>query len=187
MKIMQQPNFAEITALLEVFRICLINSVLDKQQVIAWADKQIEQEAEPPYSIIELALSGSKNINDTISILHNLVRQDKLQVAGRAVLGYLYQRYIADTLSLQQVATTIYWLGLHCEFSQEEHHLMHSIDREYDLAADGYGSIAEAEKQIIQFTALYRAFNLENTQQWQEINTTIPKAVQALYQNSRFR
>jgi hypothetical protein len=186
MKIMQQPNSAETTALLEVFRICLINSILDRQQVIAWADTQIEQEAEPPYSIIELALSGGKNINDTISILHNLVGEDKPQVAGRAVLGYLYQRFIADALSLQQVANTIYWLGLHCEFSKEERYFMHSIDSEYDLAADGYGygSIVEVENQVVRFTALYKAFDLENAQQWQEINTTIIKAAQALYQNS---
>lgn len=182
---MQPLNSAETTALLEVFRICIINSIMDKQQVITWADKQIEQEAEPAYFIIELALSGSRNINDTISILHNLVGEDKPQVAERAVLGYLYQRYTTNNLSLQQVANTIYWLGVHCELSEEEHYFMRYIDTEYDLAADGYGygSIAETEKQIVQFTALYKAFNLENAQQWQEINTTIPKTVQALYQD----
>jgi len=179
---MQQLNSAETTALLEVFRICLINTILDKQQVIAWADKQIEQEAEPPYFIIELALSGSKNINDTISILHNLVGENKPQVAGRAVLGYLHQRYTSDSLSLQQVATTIYWLGLHGEFSPEEHHFMRWIDTEYDLAVDGYGSIAEAASQIVRFTALYKDFNLVNAPQWQEINNAIPKAVQSFYQ-----
>jgi len=159
--------------------------MMDKQQVIAWADKQIEQEAEPPYSIIELALSGSKNLNDTISILHNLVGENKPPIAGHAVLGYLYQQYTATKLSLQQVATTIYWLGLHCDFSEAEHSFMHSIDREYDLAADGYGygSIAEAENQIVRFTAIYKDFTLENAQQWQEIDKAIPEAVQALYQN----
>lgn len=180
---MQQPNSEETTALLEVFRICLLNSILDKKQVIAWADKQIEQAAEPSYFIIKLALSGSKNINDTISILSNVVGENKPQVAGRVVFGYLYQQYIANTLSLQQVATTIYWLGLHGEFSEEEYHLMGSIDMEYDLAVDGYGSISEAENQIVRFTALYKDFNLKNAQQWPEINNTIPEAIQALYQN----
>ncbi len=186
---MQQPNSAETTALLEVFRICLINSIMDKQQITAWADKQIEQEAEPPYYIIELALSGSKNINDTISILHNLVGEDKPQMSGRAVLGYLYQHYTANSLSLRQVANTIYWLGVHCEFSEEERYFMHSIDSEYDLAADGYGygSIEEAKKQIIRFTALYEAFKLENAHQWPEIDKAIPESAQAFYRKFKYQ
>jgi hypothetical protein len=178
---MQQPNSEKVTALLETFRICLINTILDKQQIIAWADKQIEQEAEPSYFLIELSLSGRKNINDIISLLHNFVGENKPQVAGRAVLGYLYQQYMANSLSLQHVATTIYWLGLHCELSKEEHHFMSSIDIEYDLAIDGYGSVAEAEDHVVRFIALYKGFNLENAQQWKKINDTIPEAVQYLY------
>lgn len=178
---MQQPNLEKTTALLEAFRICLINTILDKQQVIAWSDKQIEQEAEPSYFLIELSLSGRKNINDIISLLHNSVGESKPQVAGRAVLGYLYQQYTANRLSLQHVATTIYWLVLHGEFSKEEDYFMRSIDMEYELAIDGYGSVAEAENQVIRFLTLYKSFNLENVQQWQEIDNTVPEAVQSLY------
>ncbi|MGI4741081.1 MAG: hypothetical protein ACRYG7_38435 [Janthinobacterium lividum] len=182
---MQQLNSAKTTALLEVFRICLTNTILDKKQVIAWADKQIEQETEPSYFLIELSLSGRQNINDTISLLHNFVGETKPQVAGRVVLGHLYHQYTTNQLSLQQVATTIYWLGLHCELSKEEHHFIQSIDTKCDLAIDGYSSILEAESQIVRFTALYKEFYLENTQQWQEINHDIPAAVQFLYQQLR--
>jgi hypothetical protein len=180
---MQDVNAEETTALLEVFQICLINSILDKQQIIIWADKQIEREAEPSYFLIELSLSGRKNINDIISLLHSLARESKTQVAGRAVLGYLYHQYTTNQLSLQQVAATIYWLGLHCELSKEEHHFMRSIDMEYDLAIDGYGSIAEAQNQIIRFLTLYKDFYLDNTQLWKEINNTVSEKVQVLYQH----
>jgi hypothetical protein len=116
---MQDSNVAETTALLEVFQICLINNILDKMQIIAWADKQIEQEAEPSYLLIELSLSGRKNINDIISLLRNLAGESKTLVAGRAALGYLYHQYTTKQLSLQPFATTIYWLGLHYN-SQEK-------------------------------------------------------------------
>lgn len=180
---MQQPYPEEFTPLLEVFRICLVNTILDKQQVIVWADKRIEQEAEPTYFLIELSLCGRSNVNDMVSILNNCVGENKPQVAGRAVLGYLYQGYITNRLSLQKVVRTIYWLALHGDFMQEEQSFMYGLDDEYELAAEGvHGTIAEVESQTLRFLIQYKDFHLENWQQWNEINNSIPDKVQALYQ-----
>jgi hypothetical protein len=182
---MQHTNLQYFIGLLEVFRICLINNLLDKQHIIAWADERIEQENEPAYFLIELSLCTRKNINDMISLLHNYAGENKPQLTGRVVLGYIYREYTAQRLSLQQVVTTINWLDLHCDLSKEEHHFLQSIDLEYDLALDGYGSIAEAEKQALHLTSCYQDFDLKNTQHWEKINTSVLEKVKAIYQNSK--
>ena len=183
---MQQPNSEKTVALLEVFRICLINTVLDKQQVIAWADTQIEQETEPAYFLIELSLSGGKNINDTISLLHNFIGENKPQIAGRVVLGCLYQEYNASRMPLEKVATTIYWLGMHCYFSADEQRFIQWLDTAYELAVDGfYSTIAEVETQINHFLNVYKIFSLENHLQWHEIDRSITDKFQAFYQQAK--
>ena len=48
---MPQTNPRDFVSLLEVFRICVTNKVMDTQWIIEWADAVIEQDAEPDYLI----------------------------------------------------------------------------------------------------------------------------------------
>lgn len=153
---MTQLNYEDSAKLLEVFRIGLLNQIIDRQKIIAWADELIEQEDEPDYFLIELSLCGKNHINDMISLLDKHVGENKPQVAGRIILGYLYHEYCAKHIPLQKVVRTFYWLSLHSTLSEEEQKFMYRLDVDLDLAADGVcGTVAEVEEHTLRFLTIY--------------------------------
>lgn len=86
-------NQNEYSIILEVFRIGLINRLIDKREIVTWADKQILEENEPDYRIIELSLVGNKNEKDLLEMLYLQTLENSL-VSGRLIFGILYQKII---------------------------------------------------------------------------------------------
>ncbi len=179
---MQPTNPRDFVALLEVFRIGVTNKVMGTQMVVDWADAIIQQDAAPDYFIIELAMCGSRNINGMISLLSDYIGETKPIIAGRVVLGFLYQEYTSGKIDLYRVVRTIDWLALHSDFTAEEYGFMCGVDDEYSMAVEGvYGSVADIADYVMRFLAFYQAFHLENIAAWDEINASVPGKVQALY------
>jgi hypothetical protein len=180
---MTQTSPSYSPELLEVFRIGLINQLMDRQRVIEWADDLINKESEPTYFLIELSLCGRNHLNDMISLLDKYVGENKPQVAGRAVLGYLYHQYYGGHIPLQRVVGTFYWLSLHSPLSEQEQRSMYGLEIDLELAADGVcGTVAAVEEHILRFLTIYQEFNIDNMLQWNEINRHIPDRLQVFYQ-----
>lgn len=180
---MQPTNPRDAVELLEVFRIGLTNKVLDTQCVIDWADAIIGHDAAPDYFVIELALCGSRNSNDMISLLNEYIGKLKPRVAGRAMLGVLYHEYIAGKIDLYRVVRTLDWLATNDQLNEEECRMLCAVDDFYSMAVDGvYGLVATVADYVLCLLVFFLDFRLENVAQWDGINATLSKKMQSLYQ-----
>jgi hypothetical protein len=134
-------NPKDFLELLEVFHIALSNGLLDKKEIIKWADEIIIKNSEPDYFIIELSLCGQKTTNDIISLLNEYIGEEKPQISGRVILGFLYRKYLDKQTTLKTVVGTIYWITWKTELPDEEKSFMYGLDDAYDgrMAAGNSG------------------------------------------------
>ncbi len=173
-------NPRDFIELLEVFSIALTKGLLDKEEVIKWADNIITQDDKPDYFIIELSLCGHKSINDIISLINEYVGQDKPKISGRIFLGLLYSAYLTGHVKLDKVTRAIYWIVWEDRLTEDEKSLIYGIDEDYDCAIGGiYGSVEIVEKEVLRFLEIYKDFQINNFDDWKEIDITIePKVIQ---------
>jgi|ERR1035437_3475710 hypothetical protein len=171
---MNKTNPKDYLELLEVFSIALLNGILDKSEVIKWADEIIINDDEPDYFIIELSLCCHKSIYDIVSIINEYIGIDKPIVSGRVVLGLIYRRYLTGQITLRKVASTINWIAWETDLAYDEKSLMYGFDEYIDLAEEGlYGTVEGVEKEVLRFIEIYKDFQLSNYSEWKMINETI--------------
>ncbi len=167
--------------LLEVFRIGLINGLVDKDEIIKWADSIIQQDEQPDSFIIELSLCCSMNINDVVSIINEFIGESKPVISGRVILGLAYRLYNEKRIVLRKVTSTIDWLTWHGEPTEKEKSLMYGLDEELNCAESGiYGTIEGVEEEVLLFLEIYKDFSIDNFSKWSEINKTIDQKAEDL-------
>ena len=167
--------------MLEVFSIALTNGLLDKNEVIKWADNIITNDNEPDFFIIELSLSGHKNLNDTVSLLNEYIGKEKPQVSGRVILGFLHRQYLAGKITLRKVVGAVNWIVWQADLTDEEKSYMYGLDEEYDFAEEGiYGTVEAVEKETLRFLEIYKEFQIDNYKDWRKIDTTIESKIKVL-------
>lgn len=178
---MQTTNIRNYIELLEVFHIGLTNGLLDKGEVIRWADNIIKQDEQPDYFVIELSLCGHKSINDIVSLINEFVGEPKPIVSGRVILGFAYRQYSKKAISLRKVTTAIYWLVWQREFTEAEKSFMYGLDEDLDCAESGiYGTVEAVEMETLRFIEIYKDFSIDNFDKWGEINNVIDEKVKEL-------
>ena len=164
---------------LEVFRIALSNGLIEKQEVISWADTIILKEVDPDLHIIELSLC--KSANEIITTLNEIIGQPRPSVSGRVVLGFLYRNFIMGRVTLKQVVLTIDWIMIYVTLTEEEKKFMYGAYDMYDLAAGKvWGSLDAVEKNLVRFLEVYKDFSLDNFLQWKDIDQTIGEKISHL-------
>jgi hypothetical protein len=174
-------NIRNYVELLEVFRLCLMKGLLDKQEVIRWADDIILQDEQPAYFVIELSLCGSKSVKDMVSLIHSFVGEPRPVVSGRVILGFLFAQYSQKVISLRTVTAAIYGLLWETEWNETEKRFMYGLDDAFDCAVNGiYGTVEEVEKDVFRFLEIYKDFNISNFERWSEINQTIDEKLISL-------
>ncbi|TVX91389.1 hypothetical protein [Cohnella terricola] len=108
------PSIKEIT---ETFKLGLLIGLLSMDQVINFADKYIEHEANPDAGIIEVSLSGSKGINETISKLEEVKGIYDIQKPIRTILGLIYIESL-NSDDISEITYKLYSLSLNISESQ---------------------------------------------------------------------
>lgn len=177
----QTTNIRDYIELLEAFRIGLTNGLLNKEEVIKWADNIIQQDEEPDYFVIELSLCGHKSINDIVSLINEFVGEPKPIVSGRMILGFVYRQYIRKRIPLRKVTAAMYWLNLEDHLTETEKGFMYGLDEDLDCAESGmYGTVEAVEKAAMRFIEIYKDFSIDNFDKWSEINRTIDEKVKEL-------
>jgi hypothetical protein len=160
--------------LLEVFRIALINGIIDKQEIVKWADEIIQSDSEPDYFIIEVSLSGHKDTNELVYLLNEYIGEKKPSISGRVLLGLLYKQFIIQQINLKKVVTAIYWLVWNGELNEKDKYLLYGLDNDYDLASSNItGSLKEVELNALEVLEMYKDFTIENYGQWDKINSEV--------------
>jgi hypothetical protein len=174
-------NPKDFIELLEVFSIALTNGLLDKKEVIKWADNIITNDNEPDYFIIELSLCGHKNINDIVSHLNEYIGQEKPQVSGRVILGFMHRQYLAGKITLRKVVGTINWIVWQADLTEDEKSFMYGLDEDYDCAEEGiYGTVEAVKKETLRFLDIYKDFHIDNFKDWKIIDSTIDEKIKVL-------
>uniref|UniRef100_UPI00260FE01A hypothetical protein n=1 Tax=uncultured Mucilaginibacter sp. TaxID=797541 RepID=UPI00260FE01A len=183
---MPTTNPHDFIELLEVFSIALTNGLLDKSEVVKWADRIITSDSEPEYFIIELSLCGHKTLNDIVSLINEFIGKNKPQVSGRVILGFLYKQYLARKITLRKVVSTINWIVWQADLTDEEKSFMYGLDEDFECAEDGiYGTVEAVEKETICFLETYKDFQIDNYNDWKKIDETINNKIALLLETIR--
>ena len=170
------PN--DYTELLDVFRIGLIQGIIDKQEISKWADVIIQSDAEPDYAMIEISLAASRNNNEILELLNAYIGERIIILAGRVVLGILYRKLVQQQTDLKQIVTGIWQLIKEDKLYNRDTRLFYRIDERYDLAAAGIsGSIQDVTQYTLKMLELYNGFTLENASEWEMISRQVDSLV----------
>lgn len=174
-------NPKDFLELLEVFSIALANGVLDKYEVVKWADRIITKDSEPDLFIIELSLCEHKSLNDIVSLLNEFIGQEKAQVSGRVILGFIRQQYLARKITLKKVVGAINWIAWQVDLTDEEKSFMYGLDDYHDCSEEGiYGTVEAVEKETLRFLEIYKDFQIDNFKEWKLIDSTIDEKIKVL-------
>jgi hypothetical protein len=174
-------NPKDFIELLEVFSIALTNGLMDKNDVIKWADNIIINDNEPDFFIIELSLCGHKNLNDIISLLNEFIGPEKPQVSSRVILGFVHRQYLVGKITLRKVVGVVDSIVWKTDLTDEEKSFMYGLDDNYNCAEEGiYGSVEVVEKETIRFLEIYKEFQIDNYNEWRRIDSTIEGKIKVL-------
>nr|MCU0348865.1 hypothetical protein [Saprospiraceae bacterium] len=176
---MKTTNPKEFVELLEVFRIAIINGILDKKEVIQWADSIISRDIEPDIFIIELSLCESKSVHDISSLINEFIGEEKTKLSSRVVLGLLFKKSTEGNIDLEKVNNTLSWLVWQTDLTEEESSLMYGAEDYYYLAKEGsHGTIDRIKAETLAFLEIYKDFRIDNFDEWKEVDATIhPKVI----------
>jgi hypothetical protein len=184
----------DMTSLLGVFRIGLVNGLWDNQQVVAWADAQVLAEDAPSELVLDLALSGHRSRNDLVETLDTYLGGPLPSVSAQVTLGLLHQHHTAGVLPLERIVRTMDWLQWHGNLSPAEASSLAGVEDEYELAVAGIrGPIAPAvraiDEQVRRVLSYYAPLNFDNQAAWLGLGPVIAAQVQAAYHKwlSNFR
>lgn len=178
---LKTTNPKDFIELLGVFGIALTNNLLDKNEVIKWADDIITNDSEPDYFIIELSLCGHKNLNDIVSLLNTYIGEEKPQISYRVILGFLYRQYVARQITLKKVLSTVDWIVWKANLTNEEKSFMYGLDEEFYCAEEGiYGTVKDIEDKTLRFLEIYKDFEINSYKKWNTIDATIENKIKFL-------
>jgi hypothetical protein len=163
------PLVQDFHLLLEVFSEGLKLGVISKDEIIAWADEIIADTEKPDYFFIELSLSH--DINGLLEVLDRYVKGVDDPICYRVLLGLVYHRQpIYDIEEAEKIATlvgTMQTMGILTAF--EENTIYEFSDYDMYYTPDS----PELQAGLINFLGIYKAFTLENYQQWISINEQV--------------
>jgi hypothetical protein len=184
---MKTTNPKDFVALLEVYRIAIINGILNKKEVIQWADSIISKDSEPDIFIIELSLCGSKIQHDITSLINEFIGEERTNPASRVILGLLFKKYTNGQIDLEKVNSTLNWLVWQTDLTEEESSLMYGAEDYYYLAKEGsYGTVEQIKAELLAFLGIYKDFRLDNFDEWTTIDATIhPKVISHVANNNK--
>jgi hypothetical protein len=160
---------------IEVFALGILNGVIEKQQIIDWADNIIRNENEPDFVILELSLINTKSNSDILSLLNEYREESIHIISARAYMAMVYHKLLNGQLELQQVVNAIYALVPSELISGYEERRIYTMEYENDSIDNGYFNITaeEVKTNAIEFLSLYKEFSMDNIPDWRKINTEV--------------
>ncbi|MES2275371.1 MAG: 5-formyltetrahydrofolate cyclo-ligase [Bacteroidota bacterium] len=162
------PNLTDYKDLLEVYRRGLVLDIVDKVQIIAWADGIIKAATEPDYFFIELSLAKDKN--EIIEAITNVNGLTPNAVTSRALLGILYHNLIDKKLQINRVTPILDNLNNREIISEIESAWLYQLSDDYDWNNPSVIPIEQAKENLLSFLSKYQEFNVGNYRSWDEIN-----------------
>jgi hypothetical protein len=175
-------HLKEYKIVLGVFALGVLNGVIEKQQIIDWADDIIRREEAPDFLIIELSLINTKSNSDIISLLNEYKEDSIPLISARVYLGMFYYQLLKGKLELPQAVNAIYHL-VHTDFiTSYEEGKIYTIEYENDSIGNGYFNITidDVKANTLEFLSLYKEFKLDNVSDWESINSNVELKIELL-------
>ncbi|QQS37376.1 MAG: hypothetical protein IPM56_05315 [Ignavibacteriales bacterium] len=187
MKTTNPKNYIE---LLEVYRLGLTFGLIDKNEIIKWADKIIEHDELPDNIILDISLSGHQKISDIVAMIYNYIGEVNSILPIRVIMGILYLELKIGRIPIDKVIEILNWITYNTVLSENEKYLLYGLDDYHELAInDKYGDIDEIEKEVSDILDLYKNFRLDNFEEWTKINEVveinIPFSPESIERDSR--
>jgi hypothetical protein len=170
--------------LFKIFSLGLTQGLIDKQEIIKWCDTIIIKDEEPDPFFIDISLSGTKSINDIISLIDEKFKDNPSKISARVVLGLYYKLYRQGKITLDKITHSIYWLHWESKLTESEKQFMYIIDDRYELAiAKTWDTVDNIEKEILTFLELYKDFTIENYENWKSKESEIDSKIETEIKN----
>ena len=137
----------------EVLRRCLDLGVVERRDVIAWADARIAQDDPPDVSITDVALAVGRSAADLSSLLRGVPGTPDRAAYLRGVFGQMRILLMANPTALRLVAHALYLMVLDDEYpSAEAKGAMHTFDDAIELARGGVlGDLNKIRAEVLRF------------------------------------
>lgn len=131
--------------------------LLKPEVIIQWADKIIENKTDVEDFLIDISLSSSKGVKETLHILNqnNLISLN--ENSYNILCGLTGYMFSIHKINLKQATYFIYKLSLDL-YNEKDYDLFDmGLDDAFYLAENGiYGNIKNVEKRFLELTSPYK-------------------------------
>jgi SMI1 / KNR4 family (SUKH-1) len=156
-----------------VYRECLKESLMTKEELLWQANWIIATEHEPHHFFIDL--STCHDVNELITVLTSMdLSDDIFQV--RAFFYAIDTKIMVDKITIDHVVAILNHYARDERFTSLERNKMMKIIAEYDLLSNRMFKKKVKERireEIKEFFNNYRYFHLDDCQSWEKINTNL--------------
>jgi hypothetical protein len=164
---------------LSTLRVLLIHGLIEKHQIISWADKGISNTDYPEEFHIELSLIGARTTKEICDLLDELSGNFKSLTAGRALVGLIANKIEREIIDYKKGFEILNSIRRTFQFSELERDYISHTDNAIDLAINQiWGKKDEVEHTAKSFLKCYEGFTLENVERWDQISSDVNEKLQ---------
>ncbi|MFM7851843.1 MAG: hypothetical protein ACKO96_07965 [Flammeovirgaceae bacterium] len=169
-------NTNDFMSALKVF---VSHGLLDKVEIINWADKEIVKADNPDDYLIELSLIGTKTTNQITDLISDFIDETRSITTGRAIIGLTWDKIKSKVINYKIKSKVInYKKGLEVIHSIQGQFPFTDIEKNYISHADDgldlaiqkiWGDKDEIEKEIRNFLECYDGFSFDKVANWDRL------------------
>ena len=160
-------NTNDFISALKVF---ISHGLLDKVEIINWADKEIAKADNPDDYLIELSLIGTKTTNQITDLISDFIDETRSITTGRAIIGLTWDKIKSKVIDYKKGLEVIYSIQGQFPFTDIEKNYISHADDGLDLAIQKiWGDKDEIEKEIKSFLECYDGFSFDNVDNWDRL------------------
>lgn len=128
------------------------HGVATADEVIRWADLQIEAMDSPPEALLALSTISPNRTADIISVLHELSRGAEFWTAFRAALGRIHDQVASHPHHAEQLAKQFYFTVVRFSPAEvpDDLRFLYRLDDAFSLAREGtYGEPESVHREFL--------------------------------------
>lgn len=126
----------------------------DKSDIIRWADTQIEECDSPSTTLLDLAMIRTTDPIDVMNLLRSIGSPES-SIAIETQLGFLGLLVTTGAISMERAVRGLFWLVHDEGLTEEQQKQIYYLDDGYDLAAQGYSSMDDIERDLLKLVTPY--------------------------------
>lgn len=150
------------SAIASEFKLALEASVIDRQEIVRWADDLLMSE-EYDDRLAEISLSGDKTNKDIETLLGELAAPDDDFAGFRGMLGRMHSALEADPTRLHEFTRFLERLSIRHDYTlPDDLGFIIGLEDDYLLAEEGqYGSVSAILAQLLDDLSRFRSTDTE--------------------------